>query len=200
MAGLNCGWVCGMKARLLNRCNSIRSACILKIILCNTVVNSQFIALKVQGERKVPVYLNKKGAALCWNSHTNITSVMESGRSTVHAFTATSNLTYILLATGVQGLFAYPVYITGCCIKCQFNTVCTYRYRILNHDHFLPYLSIIHHPSPSVPHRCLAVYSCFAICRHTCSHNVQEPALSQFLPPTDGKSVPLQAWTGPEGS
>jgi hypothetical protein len=45
-------------------------ACVLKMILCNTIVNSLFIALKVQGERKVPVYLYKKGVALCWNSVT----------------------------------------------------------------------------------------------------------------------------------
>jgi len=65
MAGLSGGWVCGMKARLLNRCNSIRSTCILKTILCNTIVNSQFIALKVQGERIAPVYLKKKRALHC---------------------------------------------------------------------------------------------------------------------------------------
>ena len=35
---------------------------------------------------------------------------MESGRSAVRAFTVTIYLTYILLATGAQGLFAHPVY------------------------------------------------------------------------------------------
>jgi hypothetical protein len=70
MAGLIDGWVCGMKARLLNGCNSTRNTGMLKIILCSTIVNSQFIALQVQDERKVPVYLYKKGAALCWNSRT----------------------------------------------------------------------------------------------------------------------------------
>jgi hypothetical protein len=58
----------------------------------------------------------------------NVTSVTESDRTTVHAFTVTSNLTYTLLATGAQGLFAHPVYITSCFMKCQFQSVCAYQY------------------------------------------------------------------------